>query len=362
MLKPLIKYPGGKERELKYILPNIPSTIDRYFEPFVGGGAVYFAVAPALKSAFINDKSKDLMLLYKSIKQNDSLFFNYVKEIIDVWAFMDKIADESFDSIWTYFLTNNVLQINKIKYKFDFNEFNLNKSIFYKQIDINLNRKIQYAYKQKEKKKEITKEGFYDLIHTAFKSSAYTYYRYTYNHVDLNESERAALYLFIRQYAYSSMFRFSKSGFFNVPYGGKSYNDIFLTKKLDYFHDKKLNNLLNKTELLNLDFEKFLNEFPPKSKDFMFVDPPYDTDFSKYDNLSFGAQEQIRLANFLIEKVNCKWMLVIKNTQLIRSLYKNGTKTSNNGILKVNFFKKNYSVNFKNRNLRSTKHLIITNY
>ena len=43
-LAPLLKYPGGKEKELKYILPSLPQGCRDYYEPFVGGGAVYFAV------------------------------------------------------------------------------------------------------------------------------------------------------------------------------------------------------------------------------------------------------------------------------------------------------------------------------
>ena len=39
-LQPIIKWPGGKEKELKYILPNLPK-FNRYFEPFVGGGALH---------------------------------------------------------------------------------------------------------------------------------------------------------------------------------------------------------------------------------------------------------------------------------------------------------------------------------
>ena len=39
-LSPLIKYPGGKEKELNYIIPALPQNMNRYFEPFVGGGAV----------------------------------------------------------------------------------------------------------------------------------------------------------------------------------------------------------------------------------------------------------------------------------------------------------------------------------
>lgn len=37
-LLPLIKYPGGKEKELNYIIPALPAKIDNYYEPFVGGG------------------------------------------------------------------------------------------------------------------------------------------------------------------------------------------------------------------------------------------------------------------------------------------------------------------------------------
>ena len=35
-----IKYPGGKNNELNVILPNFPKKVNRFFEPFVGGGAV----------------------------------------------------------------------------------------------------------------------------------------------------------------------------------------------------------------------------------------------------------------------------------------------------------------------------------
>ena len=44
MLKPLIKWPGGKTNELDRFLSLIPS-YDRYIEPFVGGGALYFCGA-----------------------------------------------------------------------------------------------------------------------------------------------------------------------------------------------------------------------------------------------------------------------------------------------------------------------------
>ena len=42
-LKPIIKWPGGKEKELEFIFPNAPTKINNYYEPFVGGGSVFMA-------------------------------------------------------------------------------------------------------------------------------------------------------------------------------------------------------------------------------------------------------------------------------------------------------------------------------
>lgn len=64
-MRPLVKWSGGKRDELEHILPHIPE-FDRYIEPFVGGGAVYFHLAP--QQAVISDVHKELVALYRSIK------------------------------------------------------------------------------------------------------------------------------------------------------------------------------------------------------------------------------------------------------------------------------------------------------
>lgn len=52
-LTSLLKWAGGKEKELKHILPLIPS-FNSYYEPFVGGGAVLFAIQSPKSSSMIN--------------------------------------------------------------------------------------------------------------------------------------------------------------------------------------------------------------------------------------------------------------------------------------------------------------------
>lgn len=44
-MKPILKYPGGKAREIKYFSEYIPD-FNTYYEPFLGGGAVYFYLDP----------------------------------------------------------------------------------------------------------------------------------------------------------------------------------------------------------------------------------------------------------------------------------------------------------------------------
>ena len=79
MLKPLIKWPGGKTNELDRFLSLIPS-YDRYIEPFVGGGALYFYLNPP--KALINDTSRDLMDFYRLVKEQDPEF----KRILNLYC------------------------------------------------------------------------------------------------------------------------------------------------------------------------------------------------------------------------------------------------------------------------------------
>ena len=92
-----------------------------------------------------------------------------------------------------------------------------------------------------------------------------------------------------------------------------------------------------------------------KKFDIIFLDPPYDTDFSSYVNNTFDKRDQERLANYLINKCPAKFMLVIKNTDFISELY------SNKGLY-ITSFDKTYMVSFKGRNNRDCEHLLITNY
>lgn len=66
--KPFIKWVGGKRQLMDEIKANLPKKFGRYFEPFIGGGAVLFELG--LENAVINDYNAELVNVYKTIKSN----------------------------------------------------------------------------------------------------------------------------------------------------------------------------------------------------------------------------------------------------------------------------------------------------
>ncbi|MGN1375964.1 MAG: DNA adenine methylase [Prevotella sp.] len=124
---------------------------------------------------------------------------------------------------------------------------------------------------------------------------------------------------------------------------------------MDYYRSKLLLKHFANTKIYNLDFEDFLRETNPSEDDFVFLDPPYDSEFSTYAQNAFTRVDQERLANYMIYECKAKWMMIIKNTEFIYNLY-------NKEGINIRTFNKEYLVSFVNRNDKKETHLLITNY
>jgi DNA adenine methylase len=66
--RPFHKYPGGKTDLLPVILPLMPRTYDRYFEPFCGAAAAFYALEPAM--AHLNDASPEVTTTMRVVRDN----------------------------------------------------------------------------------------------------------------------------------------------------------------------------------------------------------------------------------------------------------------------------------------------------
>jgi DNA adenine methylase len=71
-VRPVLKWAGGKSRLLPRILAELPERIDTYYEPFVGGAAVFFALATErrFKRAVLSDQNAVLIDVYRAVRQD----------------------------------------------------------------------------------------------------------------------------------------------------------------------------------------------------------------------------------------------------------------------------------------------------
>lgn len=80
-IKPLVKWTGGKTKELSIIHDNLPTNYNRMIDPFMGGGSVLLSFdCPTVG----NDACEDLIYLYKC--SMDESFISELKKVTDSWT------------------------------------------------------------------------------------------------------------------------------------------------------------------------------------------------------------------------------------------------------------------------------------
>ncbi len=154
-MNPVLKYRGGKSREIPRFLQYIPDEFDRYIEPFFGGGAVYFYLEP--DNAIINDINERLMTFYRQLRDN---------------------------------YPEMRVQLDEIQHLYEANQ------AAYKTLK---------ASKPDERVPNKNEDLYYKM-------------RKIFNHPD-NSYLDGVVYFFINKTAYSGMIRYNSNGEYNVPYG-----------------------------------------------------------------------------------------------------------------------------------------------
>lgn len=154
-MKPMLKYTGGKQKEIPCFLEHIPEKFDTYIEPFMGGGAVFFHLEPA--KAILNDKNKKLIDFYLDVRNN------YPQ------------LSEELTALGKLYLSNQ-------------KEYKMRKALSPDEWVVNANEKL-----------------YYDM-------------RKLFNYPN-GEYLWGTIYYFINKTAYSGMIRYNSAGEFNISYG-----------------------------------------------------------------------------------------------------------------------------------------------
>ena len=371
-IKPIIKWTGGKYKEFALFEAYIPS-FERYIEPFFGGGGVFFALQPK-KEVVINDKSTDLINFYKQISKP-----NFRAEIYDYATAWDEVTDlcevlwEGLVNEFSGFIAEHQEQealqkrlyvlLKELLPKYTLlntASFVVNSTSFFSFLTNSVLDKAQRIKRICHKEGRLFNAAeLKDHFCTGIKSGMYLFFRNVMNksfsgEIKLSPAKAAANWYFVREFCYASMFRYNAKGEFNIPYGGIAYNRKNFRQKADLIFEATTQQLFKNTKVFNEDFEHLLKRINLSSTDFIFLDPPYDSEFSEYDQNAFTKDDQKRLANFLLS-CPAKWMVVIKETEFIRDIYTHPR-------VNILTFGKKYTYNVRGRNDRAVTHLIITNY
>lgn len=368
-MKPLIKYPGGKYNEYEKIKCFFPDKINNYYEPFFGGGGVFFRLKNENKidgESSINDFSKCLIDFYKSV--SGDTFNNELYKISDAWDFVKNLGENIYTKFNKRF---EWLLLNKEQVPFVNKEIDdyINCSLVDFKLDthgFSLVNKIKKSLNDKTKRFQKIKitDDIVSLTHkcitTCVCQAFYFIVRDMYN--DWNNhgnehnytmDERSAQWFFIREYCFGAMFRFSSDGDFNIPYGGFTYNTKCFVCKIEKVTSEDVKKTFSELDIQCDDFENVINNWNFQNDDFMFLDPPYDTTFSEYDGNGFTKSDHVRLANCL-KQCKCKWLMAIGKTDFIMDLYKE---------YNIVEYDKTYMYQARGKyDNKYTTHLIITNY
>lgn len=263
MIKPFLKWVGGKTQIIDEVLDKFPDEINNYYEPFLGGGSVLLALLCKQKEGKINirgkiianDINKNLINVYKTIQSDPHKLIDQLKKLCDTY---NSIKEEKM--------------INKPK-----------RGLTVKEED-SLKSKEAYYYWIREK----------------------------YNKLD-----NAAQFIFLNKTCFRGVYRESKNGF-NVPFGNYKNPSVY-----DEDHILQISKLIKDVIFTNESFEKVLCDF--KRDDFVYLDPPYYPENAKsfvdYNSAGFGEEMHKKLFSSCLN-LKCNFVMSNSDVKQVRDTFK----------------------------------------
>ena len=315
MIKPILKWPGGKRQLMEKIRELLPSDYEErlHIEPFVGGGAVFLGLQP--ESALISDFNEKLMTVYYSLAcQHEALIHKLHMYGHNSTVFVDENGKRTYN-------------FNPIQMDERVGAENKDEFTFY-MIRKQFNEWTHFTEEERYKK----------VSGTHIHASDYADYA----------TSVAAMFIYLNKRCFNGLYRENRHGMMNSPYGHPKHpwdptpleedirdvheymsRHVSFDKGGDYKH---LSYLLDKSLCGNDEAAIFLHD----QKQFWYLDPPYAPldgrqNFNTYvENMDWDYQEQINLRDFClkIDKAGHKFMLSNSDCTLIRDLYKDFNVTT----------------------------------
>jgi DNA adenine methylase len=312
IVKPILKWVGGKTQLLDKLLVEFPLEINNYREIFLGGGSVLLAFLAYVKEGIIRvnglgsiyayDINEPLIYLYKNIQSAHNELYVEIQQLIR-----------------------------------EFNECLIIGTVNRSPINI-------VEAKQ-------TKENYYYWTRDKYNKFTST---------EKNSIMGSATFVFLNKTCFRGIFRVGPRGF-NVPYGHNKNPEI-----INWAHLIEIHNLIQGVVFECCDFTKSLSNI--EKDDFIYMDPPYskenDTSFVGYTENGFNIETQLKLFNLCnnLTNENHKFILSNADVGLVRDNFTTDeTETNNNKKYNIISIICKRRVNSKNPD-STAKEVIIKNY
>jgi DNA adenine methylase len=301
ILKPILKWVGGKTQIIDKLITDFPVEINNYREVFLGGGSVLLTLLSYVKSGIIKihgniyayDLNEPLIYIYKNIQTHHNELYDVMQTIIT-----------------------------------DFNEC----------VNGEINRTPTNIAEAK-----IAKENYYYWIRSEYNKLCLT---------DKKSILGSAMFIFLNKTCFRGVFRIGPKGF-NVPYGHYNNPEIINKEHLEEIH-----NLIQNVVFECCNFNTSLTIVEPN--DFVYLDPPYapetDTSFVGYTENGFNIENHNNLFKLIhiLTYTNKKIMLSNADVSLVRENFTNEKYNTLSILCKR-------SINSKNPDAKA-KEVIIKNY
>lgn len=111
MLKPILKWAGGKTQLLPTLRKLYPNKFSKYYEPFLGGGAVFFDLKP--EKYLISDNNPELINLYKTIASQEDHVIQELKNMDNTEEFFYMIRSKIFENLSNVDAAARTIFLNK---------------------------------------------------------------------------------------------------------------------------------------------------------------------------------------------------------------------------------------------------------
>ncbi len=231
-------YVGDKYKIIPQIQKHFPKNINKFIEPFTGGGSVFLNVEA--NQYMLNDIDTNIVSIHKELKNNS-------------------------------------------------NDFNMFYNNICKKIELN---NLSHSFKEDKVPKELKKQ-FKKTYYAKYNKEGYNNLKKIYNASE--NKDYIDLYILLI-YGFNRMLRFNSKKEFNLPVGNVDYNKNVHYALENYMNRVKENNI----DWYNLDYKNFLNNINIEKNDFIYLDPPYLISNSEYNKLWNNTNEN-ELLDFLDE-------------------------------------------------------------